>query len=80
MQSHLNIAWNSILHRKCQAMLKANANENKGRAPHRRKVGDKVLALHDKTSRMRPRKLSDPRERPCHIIEVFKHGNAVRID
>ena len=80
MQLHLNIAWNDILHRKYQAMLKANANENKGRVPHRCKVGDKVFALHDKTSHMRPRKLSDPREGPYRTIKVFKHGNAVRIN
>ena len=29
-QTHLSIAWYNILRRKYQAMMKANANENKG--------------------------------------------------
>ena len=63
--------------RKHQAMTKANANENKGHIPHKCKVGDEVFVSHDKTSCMRPRKLSDPRKWLCWIIKVFKHGNAV---
>ena len=61
-------------------MMKANANKNKGCVPHRHKVRDKAFVLHDKISYVRERKLSDPQEGPCLIIEVFKHGNAVRIN
>ena len=64
MQLHLNLNWNNILHRKHQVMIKSNMRENKGRVFHKFNISDKCFILHNNTSYIQPRKLSDPGEGP----------------
>ena len=74
MQIAIDIQWEEILRRKQQNILKANAYENEKRIEYKYKVGDYIKIKHDKTTYMRPTKLSQPNEGPYKILKLYKNG------